>query len=731
MYAVGITLGVIVLSTFVLVPRERFTMDIGQTRSMSQSEREALKLLSSVLTSLKVHTQNPIQPQTPDVPANWAPSHREQTVPQKDPGSPESHQGQGARASNGQTQGTGEKPAPTGNWNVPGAKKHFPNKWSKSCTSDKKNVLFLIVDDLTGDLPLRKYDQFLMPNGQRLYIPYLKQLAENSLVFRAAYNQYPLCNPSRSSMLTGRRPETTHVYSLRQSFRLLSGNFTTLPEYFKQHGYHSIGLGKVFHYCLGDPPHLRRDPQSWSQTVEAGAEWDTYWRERVGGGWKGVPKARRRQHQLPDDLNVHRAIEMLRDYADTCRPFFLAVGFYKPHEPIVFPEEMLDYYPLHTIKLPLIMQHEQGITNRSLDMYNSLAYQTSENIIESQRFKEDGSNWEDVFLRWRQAYFSAVTYLDQLVGRILDVLDETGLANNTVVNFMSDHGVKMGDHGGWGKAALFDADTRVPWIMRIPGVTDAGIQIDHPVELVDVFPTLIGAAGLPPIPMCPGDSNRVKTCHEGMDILSVMNGDTLDRKRPAFSQVTRDDGMGNSVRTKDYRYTEYGAYDYWLHRPKWNLTYESELFDYRVEGGEGTNRLNDPRYQGLRRALQSILHAGWRDSIQIPIPELDVPVETINKSRVLDESGLDATLASKSNLGKQGTYELPGDGAIVTQDTGKPVEQVNQYPLYQGPNKGNLFKQDRDNQNMIKQNPNKDVNKPPDNPIPVNQDPAGQSVVNE
>ena len=488
----------------------------------------------------------------------------------------------------------------------------------------KKNVLFLIVDDLVGDLPLRKDGEPLMSNGQRLHIPNLRQLAESSLVFQAAYNQYPLCNPSRSSMLTGRRPDTTRLFGLKESFRTRGGNFTTIPEYFKRNGYHTAGIGKVFHFCLGAPLHLRRDPQSWSAIVEAGQKWDTYWRKNLGGGWKGIPKERQLQNPLPDKMNTDKAIEVLRGHARQCSSFFLAVGFHQPHEPIVYPEELASHYPLHLIKLPLILQHDHNLSSFTLDNQHTLAFQTANNVIENQRLKSDGSNWQDLLIRRRQAYFSAVTYLDQLVGQLLGVLDDIGLAKNTIVTLVADHGVKMGEHGAWGKNALFDADTHVPWILRIPGVTDSGIQIQNPVELVDLFPTLVAASGLPPIPECPDRSNKVKTCHEGMNLLSVIKEGKLSRKRPAYSQVWRRDGMGLSIRTSDFRYTEYVTYDYYRQKPIWNVSYNTELYDYREKLGEAVNRINDPRYQTVKRALQSILHAGWRNessTIQIPLPK--------------------------------------------------------------------------------------------------------------
>ncbi len=487
------------------------------------------------------------------------------------------------------------------------------------CVWDKKNVLFLTFDDLVGDLPLAKDDQSLMSNGQRLHIPNLRQLAEKSLVFRAAYSQYPLCNPSRASMLTGRRPDTTQVYYLKKSFRSLGKNFTTIPEYFKQNGYHSVGMGKVFHFCSSDPYGERQDPQSWSEKFAIGGGWIRQWKEQVGNGWKSVPTDEPRGHRLPDEENVEYAIRFLRNFSQSCTQFFLALGFFSPHEPIIFPQEIAEkYYPLREIRLPLILEHEEDLPKYTLTEVHSLFFQRSGKLIASQKLKADGSNWEILTKRRRQAYFSAITFLDQLIGRLLDVLGDTGLDKNTIVTLVSDHGLKMGDHGGWAKNALFDADTHVPWIMRIPEVADRGIQIENPVELVDVFPTLVGASGLPPVVECPEDSVLVKTCHEGMNILAVLDNGKLNRTRPAFSQVARKDGiMGRSLRTAHYRYTEYTKSDGLTHIPMWNLPNEAELYDYKSEFGEGINRVTDPMYARVRRHLQKLLHSGWRNKIPI------------------------------------------------------------------------------------------------------------------
>ncbi len=161
-------------------------------------------------------------------------------------------------------------------------------------------------------------------------------------------------------------------------------------------------------------------------------------------------------------------------------------------------------------------------------------------------------------------------------------------------------------------------DTHVPLIMRIPGLTDSGMQLNNPVELVDVFPTLVAATGLPPIPACPETSNQVEVCHEGMNLLSKLRGGRLHRKRPAYSQVIRRNGlMGFSVRTPYFRYTEYTSYDYYRHEPIWNVSFAGELYDYRQQLGESINRISDPRYKDIRQALQITLHRGWKQDTDL------------------------------------------------------------------------------------------------------------------
>ena len=209
------------------------------------------------------------------------------------------------------------------------------------------NVLFVCVDDLGEDIsPYNKLKDEKDPFYQEVYTPNLERLASDSLVLAQAYNQYPFCNPSRSSLLTGRRPDTTRVYTLETHFREVGGNFTTIPQYFKRNGYATFNIGKVFHEGLSTD-----DPISWSEPYNLFIT--DYYRRLVGGGTKAITKRERYKQPTVDDNTLEEAIQQMQRFSTKPdQPWFLAVGFRATHSPLAFPEEYLKYYPLHNITVP-------------------------------------------------------------------------------------------------------------------------------------------------------------------------------------------------------------------------------------------------------------------------------------------------------------------------------------------------------------------------------------------
>ena len=400
----------------------------------------------------------------------------------------------------------------------------------------RPNVLFICVDDLGEDIsPYNKLKDRNDPFYQKVSTPNLERLAADSLVLAQAYNQFPYCNPSRSSLLTGRRPDTTHVYDLKTNFREVGGNFTTIPQYFKENGYHTFGIGKVFHFHLFDV-----DPLSWSEPFSA-TEKDVFYVETLGAGPKPVTNQERLNHPIRDDVTIKSALEKMRTMSSSqVQPWFLAVGLGATHVPTVFPEQYLHQYPLENIAVPHNLYPPINAPLASARKNGKWAYKTGRSKLPEHRVEQGYLNSTTILLRWRQAYYSAVSYVDTSVGKLLEQLDRLDLTRTTIVVFWTDHGYIMGEHGIWGKNALFDRDLRCPMMIRIPGLTDGGVVVKQLTEYVDLFPTLVEGAGLMPIPQCPEFSTNTQTCHEGISMLPLIKDPLQKWKKAAFSQVILD-----------------------------------------------------------------------------------------------------------------------------------------------------------------------------------------------
>ena len=377
--------------------------------------------------------------------------------------------------------------------------------------------------------------------------PNLDRLASKSLVMTRAYVQQATCSPSRTSFLTSRRPDTTHVYDLKSYFREVGGNFTTLPQYFKQHGYETAGMGKIFHRGQASD---WDDPPSWTLPYYQPGN-KRYWNSKKPS-WYAVPPDQRKIKPLPDEQTTKHAVYMLRKLAPKAKsgekPFFLAVGFYKPHLPFVFPEEFLARYPQSAIRLPPNRYAPQNMPDIAWSDYGELrAYHDIARLGLTGDINTTVP--ADVTLELRRAYYCAVSYIDSLVGKLLDMLDRFGLERSTIVSFIGDHGWHLGENGQWTKHTNFEQAVHAPMIIRIPGLTDNGIVTDHPAEFVDLYPTLVDAAELGTLPVCPEDSSHIAVCTEGTSLLPLISGNHTTGKPYAFSQWPRKGSMGYTIRT--------------------------------------------------------------------------------------------------------------------------------------------------------------------------------------
>ncbi|ESO94040.1 hypothetical protein LOTGIDRAFT_104488 [Lottia gigantea] len=507
------------------------------------------------------------------------------------------------------------------------------------CASGKKNVLFIVADDLRPDIGVyRKNYQ------TQIYTPNLDSLASKSLLLKKAYVQQAFCSPSRTSFLTGRRPDTTHVYDLKRYFRDVGGNFTTIPQYFKENGYRTIGMGKIFH--PGIRASSNDDPISWTEPYFHVEDIEQYETKNVS--WRSVPKSEYQNLSLPDSKLADHAIEVLRYIGPASRlddkPFFVAIGFNKPHLPFVFPEEFLTFYQNDSIHIPNNGFIPQGMPYIAWHKYWELM-----NYRDIKSLNVTGNPNTTIPIHVIQdltrAYYTSVSYIDFEIGRILQELDDLGLSNNTIVSFIGDHGYQLGEHGEWCKHTNFEESIHAPMMIRIPGrtdngvvsnrlksflyiavsqenllrLTDKGIVTEKLTEFVDLFPTLVEAAGLQQMDICPEDSSKIALCREGTSLMPLIRNPSLSWKPAVFSQYPRYQNkthiMGYTIRTDRFRYTEWpeftGPPNY---KPVWTNLFGTELYDHVTDPEENYSRANDPSYAQIRTELSARLHSGWRNS---------------------------------------------------------------------------------------------------------------------
>ena len=464
-----------------------------------------------------------------------------------------------------------------------------------------------MADDLR--VQLGAYEDSLTP---KMHTPNIDQLAATSMVLKKAYVQQAVCSPSRTSVLTGRRPDTTRVYDLDTYWRNAGGNFTTIPQYFKENGYTSIGMGKIYHPGAASG---YDDPLSWSTE---------YFRPRrtaieaSGPSWIAVPDEDLVGAPLLDEQVADRAVETLRNLSadaesgESQDPWFMAVGFYKPHLPFVFPASVLQYYPEDSIQLPDNPYAPVNMPQIAWSYYGELR----NGYTDIQALNVNGyinTTLPDTnVLELRRAYYSAVTWMDSQVGRVLDELERLNMSDNTIISFWGDHGWQLGEHGSWCKHTNFDLSTHAPMMIRVPGMTDAGQTTEKLTEFVDLFPTLVEAAGLPQLEVCPTNSSDVLHCTEGSSLMSLIRNSNAPWKNAAFSQYRRRKVMGYSMTTSEYRYTEWvgGTIE-----PDWDDSYGVELYCHVTDPDENINKADMPEYAQIRQALSTALRAGWRDAL--------------------------------------------------------------------------------------------------------------------
>jgi uncharacterized sulfatase len=451
----------------------------------------------------------------------------------------------------------------------------------------KLNVLYIVSDDLNNTLGCYG-DPFVKS-------PNIDRLAKRGVRFDHAYCQFPLCNPSRASFLTGLRPDHTRVYENATQFRKNVPDVVTMPQTFQKAGYFVARVGKLYHY--GVPLQIGTsgldDEPSWMKFVNPrGRDRDdepnifSLVPGQFGGtlSWLAAEGA---DGDQTDGIGAAEAIKLLEANKD--KSFFLAVGFYRPHTPYVAPKKYFDMYPLDKVPLAKVPEnHKEGVPAPA---FGSMK-------------KEQELLTDPLRLEARRAYHAATTFMDAQVGRVLDALERLKLADRTIVVFHSDHGYHLGEHGLWQKMSLWEESARVPLIIYDPRAKGNGHASPRTVELIDLHPTLADLCGI-----------ESPSKLDGKSLRPLIDDPSGAWSKPAYTQVTRGTPtatgettkkgqrvvMGRTVRTERWRYTEWDE-----------GKLGSQLYDHDADPRETNNLASDPKFAATVSDMQRLLREGVR-----------------------------------------------------------------------------------------------------------------------
>lgn len=450
------------------------------------------------------------------------------------------------------------------------------------------NVLFLICDDLNCDIGCYGH--------ATVKTPHIDALAERGVRFANAYCQYPLCGPSRASFMTGWYPDQTLIHRNAIHLRERAPDAVTMAQHFRSANYFATRIGKIFHYNV--PLHIgtggHDDPYSWNQTINPRGrdviEQDKVITLRPGqyGGTLSWLAADGTDAEQTDGIAAEETIKRLKQHAATGDNFFLAVGLYRPHTPYVAPKKYFDMYPIDQITVPTVPKgYLETIPEPAVKSIN--------------RKKEQVNLDPEVAKQAIQAYYASISFADAQLGLILDALEETGLSDNTIVLFTSDHGYHMGEHGHYQKTTLFENATHVPLVIAGPGVRTGGVASTM-AEMVDFYPTLSELVGL-----------SIPESVSGVSLVPALKDPDTVVRESALSQYD----IGYSIRTADFRYTSWGN----------DGIKGVELYDRTKDPAEMKNLADDPSYDQHRRRLAEILRERIEHAGDVPPGSRRVPIQ--------------------------------------------------------------------------------------------------------
>jgi arylsulfatase A-like enzyme len=455
-------------------------------------------------------------------------------------------------------------------------------------SSEKLNVLFIIADDLNCSLGVYGDTIAITPN--------IDKLAKKGVVFDNAHVQYPLCGPSRVSLMTGLYPDQTKSKKLRLFVRQTIPEVITLGQKLRMENYHSIRVGKIYHYHnprdIGTSGH--DDSFTWDRTV------NPYGRDKIeehklkglkptlDGGTLSWLKADGEDNEQTDAIGASEVIRFLDEFSESKENFFMAFGLYRPHVPFVAPKSYFDLYDINDFNVP--SSSEDYLKTIPKPAAFSIRSKKEQVYLDNELSKEI-----------KLAYYATTSFMDSQVGRVLDKLKETGLDKNTIIVFTSDHGYHLGEHGHWQKQTLFENATRVPLIFSGPNITN-NTPIKDPVELIDIYPTIMDMLTMQTPDFVSGRSLLPQIENPNYAVRKSALTELLVNKRNLKAQ-------GYSIKTKRYRLNQ------------WNYDgiFSYELYDHKFDKQELYNLAETKDYKNIKDSLTIIIKQRIIDANKVPI----------------------------------------------------------------------------------------------------------------
>lgn len=425
-----------------------------------------------------------------------------------------------------------------------------------------KNILFIVVDDL-NTTTLGCYGHPLVKT------PNIDKLAEGGVKFNHAYCNYAVCGPSRGSFLSGMRPESIGILDNRTPLQDVLGDRETLPYLFKQNGYQTISIGKVFHGAKRG----HGDSKAWDEiygfgATELGKKGENRNMSEDKLKWCWWQAAEGTDEDQPDGQNAKKAIEFLKTERE--KPFFMALGFQKPHDPFIAPKKYFDMYPLESCDPAVLPEDWKPVFPHSLpgqtDIFNKFTDRERREFLRS--------------------YYACTSFMDAQVGKVVAALEETGQMENTLIVFFGDHGYHLGEHNWWNKVTIYEKGTNAPFIMAGQSVGTKGVTSDAMFEFIDIYPTLVDLFNL-----------ELPDHLEGKSFKNVVNNPSLPFRNEVRAVVRRGEMLGEMVKNENFRYIE------WQKGERGR-----ELYDQKKDPIEYNNLAENEDYKAVVDEMRSLLY---------------------------------------------------------------------------------------------------------------------------